>query len=545
MFDEARLKQLVDAYIDQTLDSAGREDLELILMSSEQARRDFWERVHLHAAAREWALGRVATRMVDATVNRSISGKRRRVRNWSAGIAAAAASVAVILWLGNRPGTAVTTGTVQPSLPEAATSSEPTSAPVAVLALSADAGWVGGAPAPGSPLSPGLFRLVRGSVRIDFLSGAQMTIRAPSEVELVTEMRARLRSGNIHVFAPPAAEGFTVESGELIAVDRGTEFGMTGAAGHAPTLHVLDGKVDVAKIDAPSEFKEIRGGSAVSLSGRDWSFFPAEPALFRGTRDLVGEADHEQSRRLREWEAAAREFSARPDAVIHFPFLKPDSGRRTVVTNTAEHAVAGTEGTIVGAEWVGGRWAGKGACNFSRSTDRVRFVAPGEYASLTLMAWVRVDRLPNGFNVLLRADRVVVGTPHWQFDSLGRLRFGFNTSSSDFFRPDTTDKTSWDVAVSPPLLDGRLGEWIHVATVYDSRRAVLEHFMDGKKVTSHPLLHPIPIIIGAAQIGNSVVGSADPMQGPLNLVGRVDEFALLKEALREEEIRGYYEKGRP
>ncbi|WAC19791.1 LamG domain-containing protein [Luteolibacter sp. SL250] len=545
MFDEARLKQLVDAYIDQTLEPAEREELELVLMSSEQARQDFWERVHLHAAAREWALGRVATSMVDATVNRSISVRRSWIRTWGVGIAAAAASVTAALWLGNRPDPAVPIGASQSALPEVADEPQSMSLPVAVLALSADAGWVGSTPAPGAPLSPGLLRLVRGNVRIDFLSGAQMTIRAPSEVELVTEMRARLRSGNIHVFAPPAAEGFTVESGELIAVDRGTEFGMTGAAGRAPTLHVLDGKVDVAKSDAPSEFKEIRGGSAVSLSGRDWSFFPAEPALFQGTRDLAGESDDEQARRLREWEVAAQELSARPDAVIHFPFLKPDPGRSTAVANTAAHAVAGTEGTIVGAERVGGRWVGKGACNFSRSTDRVRFVAPGEYQSLTLMAWVRVDRLPNGFNVLLRADRVVVGTPHWQFDSLGRLRFGFNTASSDFLRPDTTEKTSWDVAVSPPLLDGRLGEWIHVATVYDSRRAVLEHFMNGEKVASHPLLHPIPIIIGAAQIGNSVVESNDPGQGRVNLVGRVDEFALLKEALPEEDIRRYYEKGRP
>ncbi len=545
MLDEARLEHLVDSYIDQTLDPAEREELELILMSSEQARQDFWGRVHLHAAAREWALGRVATGMVDATVNRSVSERRKRIRNWSAGIAAAAASVAAVLWLGSRPGPAPTADAGKPQPPTSSPASKSLSGPVAVLALSADAGWVGSTPAPGAPLAPGLLKLVRGNVRIDFLSGAQMTVRAPSEVELVTEMRAKLRSGNIHVFAPPAAEGFTVESGELIAVDRGTEFGMTGAAGHAPTLHVLDGKVDVAKSDAPSEFKEIRGGSAVSLSGRDWSFFPAEPGLFHGTRDLAGEADDEQARRLMEWEEAARELSVRPDTVIHFPFLKPDTGRGTVVANTAAHAVAGTEGTIVGAERVAGRWVGKGACNFTRSTDRVRFVAPGDYASLTLMAWVRVDRLPNGFNVLLRADRVVVGTPHWQFDSLGRLRFGFNTASGDFFRPDTTEKTSWDVAVSPPLLDGRLGEWIHVATVYDSRRAVLEHFMNGEKVTSHPLLHPIPIVIGAAQIGNSVVESKDPMQGRVNLVGRVDEFALLKEALPEEDIRSYYEKGRP
>jgi hypothetical protein len=284
----------------------------------------------------------------------------------------------------------------------------------------------------------------------------------------------------------------------------------------------------------------------VSLSGKQWNFFPAEPALFHRTRHLAGDANQEEARRLMEWDAAARELSAQPNVVIHLPFRKPDSSRETTVLNTAAHASRATDGTIVGAEWVSGRWPDKGACGFSRSTDRVRFVAPGKFESMTLMAWVRVDRLPNDFNVLLRADQIVEGTPHWQFDSKGRLRFGYLTGKSDFLKPDSTEKTAWDVAVSPPLLEERLAQWIHVATVYDSKRAVLEHFLNGEQVTSHPLLHPLPIVIGAAQIGNSVVSSStDALQGRLNLVGRLDEFALLREAMPQEAIRVYYEKGRP
>lgn len=538
MLDEARLKQLVDAYLDQTLVPAEREELELILMSSEQARQEFWSHVHLHATAREWAIRRIAMGMVDATVHCLTLVRKTRIRNWSVGIAAAAALVVGGLWLGARQ----SPGTNGASPLSVVT---PNTDPVAVLALAADTEWIGSTPAPGSPLLPGMLRLVRGNVRIDFLSGAQMTIQAPVEVELVTDMRANLRSGNIHVFAPPAAVGFTVEAGDLIAVDRGTEFGMTRSIDHPASLHVLDGIVGVARTDAPHDFKEIRRGGAVSLSGQEWRFFPAEPGLFLGKGTLAGEANDEQARRLKEWEASAREFSARPNVVIHLPFLKPDSSGETTVANAAANAAEGTDGTIIGAEWVSGRWAGKGACSFSRSTDRIRFVAPGTFESLTLMAWVRVDRLPNDFNVLLRADHSAVGTPHWQFDSLGRLRFGYLTGENDFFKPGTTEKTPWDVAVSPPLLEGRLGQWIHVATVYDSQRAVLEHFMNGRKVASHPLRYPLPIVIGAAQIGNSVISSNDPHQGRLNLVGRLDEFALLNEALPEVAIRSYYEKGRP
>lgn len=539
MLDEARLKQLVDAYLDQTLEPAEREELELIMMSSEQARQEFWGLVHLHATAREWAIRQTATGMVDATAQCVPFDRKQRIRNWSMGIAAAAALAVGGIWLGTRP---------SPEIPGEfpLTKVDPVAYPVAVLALAADAEWIGSTPAPGSPLLPGMLKLAKGNVRIDFLSGAQMTLQAPAEVELVTEMRARLRDGHIHVYAPPAAEGFTVESGDMIAVDRGTEFGMTRSASQLASLHVLDGRVDVAKSDAPHDFQEIRRGSAVSLQNRRWNYFPAEPTLFQGSNDLAGEADNEQTRRLMAWDTAAREFSTKPGVVIHLPFRKPRSGRETSITNTAAHAPEGTDGTIIGAEWVSGRWADKGACNFSRSTDRVRFVAPGEFASLTLMAWVRVDRLPNDFNVLLRADQAVEGTPHWQFDPLGRLRFGYFTGKSDFFRPDTTDKTPWDVAVSPPLLEDRLGQWIHVATVYDSKRAVLEHFLNGAKVTSHPLRYPIPIVIGAAQIGNSVVPSSkDALQGKLNLVGRLDEFALLREAMTEDAIRDYYEKGRP
>lgn len=188
----------------------------------------------------------------------------------------------------------------------------------------------------------------------------------------------------------------------------------------------------------------------------------------------------------------------------------------------------------------------KGACAFSRVTDRVRFVAPGPFETLTLMMWTRVDQLPNYFNVPLRADEAVVGTPHWQFDPKGRLRFGYLTGRTEFLRPDTTEPTDWDVAVSPPVLGPNLGRWIHVATVYDARRAVIEHYVNGEQVATHPLKHPLPLLIGAAQIGNTVVqktGDFPPQQ--FNLVGRIDEFALLEAALTPDEIREHYEKGRP
>ena len=55
----------------------------------------------------------------------------------------------------------------------------------------------------------------------------------------------------------------------------------------------------------------------------------------------------------------------------------------------------------MGCSWATGRWPDKQGLEFRQVSDRVRLHIPGEFEAMTLMAWVRVDALPNKFNSLL------------------------------------------------------------------------------------------------------------------------------------------------
>lgn len=534
MFDETRLLNLIEAYVDQSLSAEERGELEKLLMASDEARRIFWERLRLHAVAREWALGKTAE---DLAAGLPEAGKVVKFpwRRIAAGLAVAAAVVlAAFVFRQEDAGEEQAAPVADTGVAKGQT--------VAVLALASEAVWEGRAPVAGEGVRPGGLKLTAGTARLDFLSGAQMTLRAPAELSLVSEMKVMLLAGDVHVFAPPAAQGFTVETEGMIAVDRGTDFGMSAGKGKAPSLHVLSGRVDVAAMDAPDRFTKVFGGSAVRPLAGDWEVFPADRGLFPESGNLAGEVRAAQASRKEAWKIAADEFSRRDDVLIHYLFDLPEYGDENHVKNSAAHGPPETDATLVGSEWAAGRWPGKGSCSFTKATDRVRFVVPGAFRRLTLMAWVKVDRLPNQLNILLRPDAVQFGTPHWQFDPKGRLRLGYQTGKKEFLVPDGNEQTEWDVAVSPPFMKGELGRWTQVATVYDADRAVVEHFHNGRKIADHRLKHPMPLIFGPAQIGNTVTGG-DELQ--YNLMGRVDEFAMVAEALSETEIRALYEAGKP
>src|SRR6059058_2486386 len=64
-------------------------------------------------------------------------------------------------------------------------------------------------------------------------------------------------------------------------------------------------------------------------------------------------------------------------------------------------------------QWVEGRWPDKHALEFRSVSDRVRLSVPGEFESLTLAAWVRVQGLDRQFNSLFMCDGFKAETLHW------------------------------------------------------------------------------------------------------------------------------------
>ncbi|MEM7476251.1 MAG: iron dicitrate transport regulator FecR [Planctomycetota bacterium] len=96
---------------------------------------------------------------------------------------------------------------------------------VATIASSEEAAWESSLPTtPGSNLERGRLKLRSGIATIQFVSGANVTLEAPAELELISAMRGKLVEGAAIIHVPEEAQGFVMETPNGYAVDYGTQF---------------------------------------------------------------------------------------------------------------------------------------------------------------------------------------------------------------------------------------------------------------------------------------------------------------------------------
>ena len=194
------------------------------------------------------------------------------------------------------------------------------------------------------------------------------------------------------------------------------------------------------------------------------------------------------------------------------------------------------DGVIVGCAWVTGRWPGKQGLEFKRVSDRVRLHVPGEFDSITLATWVRVDALANLNNALFMADGCEPGEFHWQVGDAGKLVLGVRGPS----KAPNAHYHAFGV-----FTPERLGQWVHLAVVYDRDAGQVTHYVDGRAAARLPIEFDTPLRIGDAEIGNWNSASRRNDNPVRYLSGCIDEFMLFSRALADEEIERLSEYGRP
>ena len=181
---------------------------------------------------------------------------------------------------------------------------------------------------------------------------------------------------------------------------------------------------------------------------------------------------------------------------------------------------------------------------FKRPGDRVRVHIPGEYDSLTLSAWVRLDALPPRRQALLLADANEVGRLHWQIGPKGELRI------SSRIQPQANQATSQKIRHkgygSPRLfVPKQVGVWNCVCTTYDRKSQTITQWFNGRQVGTHRLTTDQPIRIGFAEIGNWAITDKPGLRAVRNFVGRMDELTIWNTALDEQEIADLYRRSLP
>jgi ferric-dicitrate binding protein FerR (iron transport regulator) len=404
-----------------------------------------------------------------------------------------------------------------------------TSKAVAMLNEVVDAQWSSGSEAPrtGAPLDPGWLRLKSGLAQVVFYSGARVVIEGPAEFQIISPTYASCRTGRLMAEVPPQARGFRITTPHLDVTDRGTAFGLE-VRSSATELHVFKGSVDFQASSGTAGQILREGSGAVVEGARSPRLMTANAAAFAALSDLRVKSVAADASRHDQWRATSLRLNEDPSLLVHFDF-EPAGPSDWRLPNASTERAAVPDGTIVGCQWVDGRWPAKRALEFRGVSDRVRLNVPGEFESLTLAAWVRVQGLDRQFNSLFMSDGFDAGTVHWLIRDDGVLGLTVIGAGAGHYQ----------IVASPPVLSlDQFGLWLHLAVVVDGNAKRVSHYLNGQLVSEKALKIPPPFRIDTAELGNWN-GRGFPADDPFmirNFSGAMDEFCLFSRALAATEI---------
>ena len=393
----------------------------------------------------------------------------------------------------------------------------------------------------GSSVAQGKLRLKSGIVGIQFTNGASIVLEGPAELELISPLKTALAFGKLTAHVPATAHGFSVEAGGNQITDLGTAFGISEPASGPMEVHVFTGKVDVTPKN--STVQELTEGKALRIAANATTPLAADRAEFVTETELQQRQMQEISARYEKWKKSNADLDRDPALLVHFDF---EDARGSNLINRAVSTNRGTYGSISGCSWVEGRWASKGALQFSRRDERVRLKVPGQFESLTCAAWVSLDSLKRPENALAMSQNSKPGEVQWQISGSGSMEFSVRSTdgSRKVFSSARRLRSNW------------FGRWIHLAAVYDKSRMKVDLYLNGKWINSDPIVQAVPLALDTVELGNW-----EPAQGNLSrgerrqrqrpsvafreVQGRMDEFALWSRPLSADEIRKLYETGKP
>ena len=213
--DDARM-ELVRRYLSGESTREEASTLESMLAADAQLRRDFVRYARVDARLSALATPRLL---------RASPPKRLWLKKPFAAFATAAAVLFVAIVWRLTPVTARHLGTV-------------------TNVLNMEASGDGNAPAVGQPVRTGRLLLNRGAMEITLSNGVTLLCEGPGELELLSNMRVLLHSGQVVVRVPAGAIGFELDAASAHVQDLGTEFAVKAASGLETDVQVYEGLVE-------------------------------------------------------------------------------------------------------------------------------------------------------------------------------------------------------------------------------------------------------------------------------------------------------------
>ncbi len=536
------LRQLIDELLEGEISEADFLRLEAQFSVDAEARREYYDRLALSASLEAEAGSHAGTAALVSPTPALAAAPWRRWFPVFARWTTVFAGLLVLAVLWRRP-----FGDRNPAEPPA----EQRASGFAVLAAQADAVWTSRDSLADRTLVPtGPLHLASGVVQIELFSGVTVIVEGEAEFEIVSPMEMVVTRGRMRAHVPEPARGFRIRTPEGRIVDLGTEFALDVSAGQSE-VHVLEGAVEWHP--EAEGMQRLEKGEA-----RRWGTAgPGAPVVanaegFVGLTEFGVRLASAQRLRRDDWERFGADLRRDPRLTAHYRMGVAKGSSRRLPNEAGTGGGTGgqtvTEGAVVAAARAADRWGMPGgALDFSPTGSRVRITVPGQFRSLTLLCWVKINSLDRWYNSLFLTDGHELHEPHWQIMDDGRLFFSVKKSDSWDPRKGEKDK---HIFYSPRFWDTSLsGRWLMVATVYDVDARKVTHFVDGRPLSEEtvPAEYLVETVtIGAASLGNWGLPERDEARFAVrNLNGCMDEFALFSAALSAAEIREIYEHGRP
>jgi len=354
---------------------------------------------------------------------------------------------------------------------------------------------------------------------------ATVVIEAPAAFRIEDAKTLRLERGRVTAHVRDGRHGLRVLTPHTDVLDLGTRFAVDINSEGRSEVHVFEGKMEAGragelKRDLLTTNQALRiaaSAQPVSREMRSGSFVQPEEmkALSAGLRSG-------QARRAAEAEAGLR----RDGALIGYIAFEIGADESAV--------------TMQGAAEVQGRFPGRRALEFVDVDDHARLNLNATTRHLTLMTWVRLDRVPENISSLYHTDGWDTdGQVHWMILNNGQMRFAIKGAPHIEW---SGSKASWPQSTG--AVTGEPGRWMHLAAVYDADSATVSFYRDGRIDSSVDMKTGLPAVLGPAQLGNWNIKDGFGTEHR-RLSGRMDELVALSRCLSAEEIRQAHGAGTP
>jgi hypothetical protein len=533
------LFELLDGLIENNLPAEKKKILEAWITESEEARKHYIRYMDLSSSLQHYAEERVSDETTPAPVVTAGERLIQFVNPWL--------PVAALLLFGayiffsyqtsdplpiNDRISAVGDGTQIPPYKNMEADS------VAVLTRSVGLRWSEDAdfrPRENSSLPPSTLKIEHGMAQVEFVDGAVVVLEGPADYELVHGNGSHLRLGKLRAHVPKVAVGFTVGLPLGEVVDLGTDFGIEVHPDSSAEVFVYNGKIKYQGQDifGNQVSQNLTSRQAIHIRS-DGEIYPLEMPSgdYLGSAELATRSFEQSQHRRSAWMNFSRKLFSRSDTRLYYGFDNHAKWDRVLKDETQREQGAGN-GAVIGCNWTQGRWPGKGALQFSKSNDRVCLNLPGELKAVTMAAWVKLDQLSKPVSPLVFSRPYKKGAIGWSVNQDGQLIL-------QVCSPDN-EVNSY---ISPvAVTEERLGQWIHLATSYDSTNQWVSHFVNGRSFSREKIFNQQPVSLKKGLLGYSQ--AIPPFQKGIALHGCVDEFAIFGSAWEEDQIRELYEAGNP